>query len=160
LHDFSHWLGVSSLRSAMEKIKQLGSLIYKHLEQMIAVAIAGTVAMLYRYELLAFVQKEKSELTAHLLILIVVILFYLSALYCVKIIKEKFSYLEYRENLFWAKDDPHPFCPTCKNKDESRRRLLKTGEAMVLTYECKVCHYEFNKVMNDTKFSVIKSPLS
>lgn len=104
--------------------------------------------------LVAYLHKEKNTEEAWALLLTILLSTCLSVLYLAKIIKEKFSYLDYRENLYWKGEDPKPFCPICKDKDKENRRLSMPSQSKdTVFYECFICKHQFYKKVGAENFN-------
>ena len=121
--------------------------IKEHWSSWLAVGAWTFVAIPSLNWLVAFLQSEKSITQTWGLLLTILLSTCLSVLYVAKIIKERTSCLEFSENLFWAKGDPKPYCPVCKNKDGVNRRLAKASKDTdnYVSYECHICKKSYEK---------------
>jgi hypothetical protein len=114
------------------------------LEEAIASAIWLIVLIPTWGRLLAWLQEEKTELAARCLLLLLALLAYLSFLYVASLIREKRTHLDYRRNLYWLRNDKHPFCPVCFDGESKRVRpySCEFGENKE-GYRCATCGYQF-----------------
>ncbi|CAA6677254.1 Unannotated [Lentimonas sp. CC4] len=133
--------------------------IKEHWTTWLAVGVWTFIAIPSLNWMVAFLQSEKSIAETWGLLLTILLSTCLSVLYVAKLIKEKSSCLEFRENLYWRKGDLDPFCPICRDKDGANRRLLNTSRDTDkwIKYECHTCKKNFEKSDGANRYTVHKN---
>jgi hypothetical protein len=114
------------------------------LEEAIATLLWASLAIPTWSMAVRWVQKEKTEPEARLLILLLALTTYLSLLFIAAKIRGKRTRLDYRRNIYWRGSDKHPFCPVCYDGEKKVVRLYSCdfGDGKE-GYRCSLCGHQF-----------------